>query len=216
MNFVKTCSYVLYMLTQEQLAHLKFPLGGMKKEETRTIAEKLGLCNAQKHDSQDICFVPDGYYVKFMEQYSGKKYHDGLILDESGTVIGTHHGAVRYTTGQRKGLGIATPLPMYVVKKDMEENVIIAGLETSLYANTLYADEMNWLSISCPSEKIYVKAKTRYRQEEQWATVYPEGESKIKLVFDQPQKAITIGQAVVLYKDDDIIGGGTIYRVSNS
>lgn len=212
----KDQSYVLYMLTQKQLARLKFPLGDITKEETRKIADKLNLCNAKKHDSQDICFVPDGNYVVFMEQYTGKKYPDGPIVDESGNVLGTHHGAVRYTTGQRRGLGIAAAEPIYVTGKDMKSNTVFAGPESALYADTLYADDMNWISIESPKKSTRVKAKTRYRQTEQWATVFPDGLDKIKLVFDKPQRAITIGQAVVLYDNDTVVGGGTITAVSDS
>lgn len=212
----KDQSYVLYMLTQKQLARLKFPLGEITKEETREIADKLKLCNAKKHDSQDICFVPDGDYVEFMEQYTGKKYPDGPIVDESGKVLGTHHGAVRYTTGQRKGLGIAAANPLYVTGKDMKSNTVFAGPESALYADTLCANDINWISVEPPVEELRVKAKTRYRQIEQWATVYPDGPERIKLVFDEPQRAITIGQAVVLYDGDVVVGGGTITDVSDT
>lgn len=210
----KDQSYVLYMLTQKQLSRLQFPLGEIKKEETRKIAEDLKLCNADKHDSQDICFVPDGDYVGFMEQYTGKKYPDGPILDPSGKVLGIHHGAVRYTTGQRKGLGISAERPLYVTGKDMEKNEVFVGEESDLYSDTLYADEINWISMDPPAEPIRVKARTRYRQQEQWATVYPDGTDKIKLVFDEPQRAITMGQAVVMYDGDIVVGGGTITAVS--
>lgn len=210
----KDQSYVLYMLTQKQLSRLQFPLGEILKEKTREIARELKLINAKKHDSQDICFVPDGDYVGFMEQYTGKKYPDGPILDESETVRGIHHGAVRYTRGQRKGLGISAEQPLYVIGKDMEKNLVFVGPESSLYSDTLYADEINWISIDPPAKAIRVKARTRYRQTEQWATVYPDGPEKIKLVFDQPQRAITIGQAVVMYDGDIVVGGGTIHDLS--
>ncbi len=206
----KDQSYVLYMLTQDQLTHLKFPLGEIRKEETREIAGKLGFVNAAKHDSQDICFVPDGDYVGFMEQYSGKKYPDGPIVDEDGRVRGTHHGAVHYTTGQRRGLGIAAERPLYVIRKDMESNTVFVGPESSLYSDTLYAEEVNWISSGGPFENLRVQAKTRYRQKEQWATVYPMDNHRIKLVFDEPQRAVTAGQAVVMYDGDIVVGGGTI------
>lgn len=206
----KDQSYVLYMLIQEQLAHLQFPLGDIPKEETRKIAEGLAFCNAAKHDSQDICFVPDGDYVGFMEQYTGKKYADGPIVDEAGNALGRHHGAVHYTIGQRKGLGIAADRPLYVTGKDMESNTVFVGPNEELYTDTLYADEMNWIAMEPPAENIRVKAKTRYRHKEQWATVYPQGKDKIKLIFDEPQRAITVGQSVVLYDDDIVVGGGTI------
>lgn len=212
----KDQSYVLYMLTQEQLARLQFPLGEIRKEETRRIAASMKLCNADKHDSQDICFVPDGDYVGFMEQYTGKKYPDGPIVNGSGKTLGTHHGAVRYTVGQRKGLGIAADRPLYVTGKDMESNTVYVGGEADLFSDTLYADEINWISIEPPQKEIRVKARTRYRQREQWATVFPEGNDRIKLVFDEPQRAITAGQAVVMYDDDTVVGGGTITAVSDT
>ncbi len=209
----KDQSYVLYMLTQEQLAHIKLPLGGRTKAEVRALAEQLHLINARKHDSQDICFVPDGDYAKFMEQYTGKRYPEGDFLDQSGTVVGTHRGAVRYTVGQRKGLRLALGAPVYVCGKDMAANTVSVGPESALYADTLMAEELNWISIPRLERPMRVKAKTRYRQAEQWATAYPEEQDKLRLVFDTPQRAITIGQAVVLYDGDTVVGGGTISRV---
>lgn len=209
----KDQSYVLYMLNQEQLAHTKFPLGEKTKAEVRQLAESLRFVNARKHDSQDICFVPDGDYVKFMEQYTGKHYPEGDFLDETGTIVGKHFGAVHYTIGQRKGLGLSMGSPVYVCGKDMANNTVTIGPETSLYAKTLTAEDMNWISISKLHGPMRVKAKTRYRQTEQWGIVYPEGTDQIKLVFDEPQRAVTIGQAVVLYDGDIVVGGGTITRV---
>lgn len=206
----KDQSYVLYMLTQEQLAHTLFPLGSRSKHKTREIAARLGLCNARKHDSQDICFVPDGDYVKFMEQYSGKHYPPGDFLDQEGKVVGRHQGAVRYTPGQRKGLGLAMGTPVYVCSKDMAANTVTVGPEKALYAHRLFAEDMNWISIPALEQPIRVKAKTRYRQTEQWATVSPAGEGRICVEFDAPQRAMTAGQAVVLYDGDVVVGGGTI------
>ena len=206
----KDQSYVLYMLTQKQLSRLLLPLGEIRKENIRKIASELKMCNAEKHDSQDICFVPDGDYAGFMEQYTGKKYPDGPILNAEGKLIGQHHGAVRYTVGQRKGLGIASSQPLYVTGKDMTKNIVYAGPESELYTATLYADDMNWISVEPPSGMIRLKAMTRYRQKEQWASVYPSGQSRVKVVFDEPQRAVTTEQAVVLYDEDNVAGGGTI------
>ena len=211
----KDQSYVLYMLTQKQLARIKFPLGEITKEEIRKKALELDMCNAKKHDSQDICFVPDGNYAGFMEQYTGKKYPDGPIINEEGKTIGKHHGTVRYTIGQRKGLGIAAGKPLYVIGKDMKNNIVYAGQESALYSDTLYAEEMNWISMEPPTGELRVKAQTRYRQIEHWATVYPEVLDRIKLVFDEPQKAAAVGQSVVLYDGDTVVGGGTITEVGN-
>ena len=212
----KDQTYVLYTLTQEELAHVKFPLGEMEsKEETRQIAEKLGLINAHKRESQDICFVPDGDYVGFMEKYQGKKYPPGSFLDLEGKAIGQHRGAVHYTLGQRKGLGLALGEPVYVCSKDMERNTVTVGPEAALFSTTLIAGDMNWISIPELKAPLAVLAKTRYNQKEQPATAYPLEKGKIKLVFQTPQRAITPGQATVLYTADGegyVVGGGTIER----
>lgn len=210
----KDQSYVLYMLTQQQLAQIKFPLGEKTKTETRQIAEQLHFCNAEKHDSQDICFVPDGDYVGFMEQYTGKQYREGDFLDSRGCIVGKHRGAVCYTQGQRKGLGLAMGEPVYVCGKDMQSNTVSVGPESSLYADVLFAEELNWISIPNLTRPLRVKAKTRYRQTEQWAVAYPEAGDRMRLKFDAPQRAITIGQAVVLYDGEVVVGGGTICGVS--
>ena len=206
----KDQSYVLYVLTQDQLAHTKFPLGGMDKPSIRKIAEEQGFCNARKHDSQDICFVPDGDYVGFMERYTGKYYPDGDFLDVNGNVVGRHHGAVRYTCGQRKGLGLALGAPVYVCGKDMEKNTVTVGPESELFKTTLIAGDFNWISVPELTAPMRVKAKARYRQAEQPATAYPLENGLVKVVFDEPQRAITRGQAVVLYDGDVVVGGGTI------
>lgn len=206
----KDQSYVLYMLTQDQLSHIQFPLGGKMKKEAREIAEQLGFCNARKHDSQDICFVPNGDYVKFMEQYTGKHYPAGAFLDLEGQPVGRHCGAVRYTLGQRKGLGLAMGEPVYVCGKDMAANTVTVGPENALYSSILLAEDMNWISIPQLKQPMRVKAKTRYRQAEQWAAVYPEQHGRVRLEFDVPQRAVTVGQAVVLYDGDVVVGGGTI------
>ena len=209
----KDQSYVLYMLTQEQLKRTQFPLGDKTKAEVRALAERLGFCNARKHDSQDICFVPGGDYVSFMEQYTGKHYPEGDFLDRDGRVVGRHRGAVRYTLGQRKGLNLAMGAPVYVCGKNMETNTVTVGSEEALYSKTLLAEEMNWISIPRLEQPMRVKAKARYRQTEQWATVYPEGDDSVRLEFDEPQRAVTVGQAAVLYDGDVVLGGGTITEV---
>ena len=209
----KDQSYVLYSLTQDQLAHTLFPLGGMHKDAVRAIAEEQGLCNARKHDSQDICFVPDGDYEKFMEDFTGKRYPAGDFLDEAGRKVGTHKGAVRYTIGQRKGLGLAMGAPVYVCAKDMQANTVTVGPEKSLFDRIVYAEEVNWIVIPALTAPLRVTARTRYHQVEQAATVYPAGGDRFRLEFDEPQRAPTPGQAVVLYQGDVVLGGGTIVRV---
>ena len=208
----KDQSYVLYMLTQEQLAHIRFPLGALSKSEVRRIAEAQGFCNSEKPDSQDICFISDGDYVAFFEQYTGKPYPTGDILDLSGQVIGQHRGAVRYTAGQRKGLGLALNKPVYVCRKDMTANTVTVGPEQSLYSQELWADDVNWIATDHLSGPMRVYAKIRYRQTEQPSTVYPDKSGKIRLLFDKPQRAVTAGQAAVLYNGDIVVGGGTILK----
>lgn len=206
----KDQSYVLYNLTQEQLAHTLFPLGELSKSEARQLAQQQGLINAAKHDSQDICFVPDGDYVAFMERYTGKHYLPGDFLDLSGKVVGRHRGAVGYTLGQRKGLGLAMGEPVYVCRKDMARNTVTVGPESELFSKVLWAEDMNWISIPRLEAPMRVQAKARYHQTAQWATIYPESDHRICCEFDTPQRAITPGQALVLYDGDVVVGGGTI------
>lgn len=209
----KDQSYVLYSLTQEQLAHTRFPLGGLSKQEARQIAEAQGFINARKHDSQDICFVPDGDYAAFMERYTGKAYQPGDFLDLNGNVVGKHQGAVRYTLGQRKGLGLAMGAPVYVCAKDMEKNTVTVGPNEALYSTTLIAEDWNWFPFPALTEPLHITAKARYNQPPQPATVYPEADGAARVVFDAPQRALTPGQAVVLYDGDMVVGGGTITKV---
>lgn len=206
----KDQSYVLYSLTQEQLAHTLFPLGGMSKSEIRKIAEANNLINAHKKDSQDICFVPDGKYAEFIESYTGKKYPDGDFVDLNGNVLGTHKGIIRYTIGQRKGLGLALPAPMYVCQKDLENNKVVLCSNGELFSKELYADNINLITCEKIDKPIKVNARVRYNQKEQPATVIQIEEDKLHIVFDEPQRAISKGQAVVLYDGDTVVGGGTI------
>ena len=209
----KDQTYFLYTLTQEQLAHTRFPLGELTKVEARAIAEEQGFINAKKRDSQDICFVPDGDYMAFMERYTGKTYENGNYLDLSGKVVGRHKGAVAYTLGQRKGLGLAMGAPVYVCDKDMSANTVTVGPNEALFHSSLRAADWNWIAIECLKEPIRVMAKARSRMIEQPATVYPEEGGFARVEFDEPQRAITPGQAVVLYDGDTVVGGGTITAV---
>ena len=209
----KDQSYVLYSLTQEQLAHTRFPLGGLSKAQAREIAEAQGFVNARKHDSQDICFVPDGDYVAFMQRHTGKDYPSGDFLDVNGNVVGHHQGAVRYTLGQRKGLGLAMGAPVYVYAKDMEKNTVTVGPNEALYSTSLLAADWNWFPFPELTEPLRVTAKARYNQPPQPATVYPEENGTARVVFDAPQRALTPGQAVVLYDGDMVVGGATIIKV---
>ena len=210
LDLSKDQSYVLYSLTQDQLAHTLFPLGEMTKQEARQMAESIGFTNARKHDSQDICFVPDGDYVSFIERTTGENFEKGDFVDLYGKVLGKHEGIIKYTIGQRKGLGIAFGEPIYVVKKDISTNSVILGKNSDLFATTLTATNINLISCNKITEPIRVKAKIRYNQKEQPATVYQIDNQRIKVVFDEPQRAITKGQSVVLYDGDIVVGGGII------
>ena len=212
----KDQSYVLYMLSQEQLARLWFPLGELSKAEVRAIAEGAGLVTESKHESQDICFIPDGDYGAFLERWTGRRDPEGEILDPDGRVIGRHRGAICYTIGQRRGLGVAAEHPFYVVAKDMEKHTVTVGPESALYSRELTASDFNWLSIPEPDRPLRATARTRYRQKEYAATARPLDGSRVRLVFDRPQRAITPGQALVLYDGDLVLGGGTIEGVGSS
>jgi tRNA-specific 2-thiouridylase len=167
----KDQSYVLYSLTQKQLSKTLLPLGSMTKTHVREIAEELNLINAHKHDSQDICFVPDGDYAKFIEQYTGKTYPCGDFIDEDGKVLGTHKGIIRYTVGQRKGLGLALPHPMYVKKKNLEDNKVILCENERLFSKELYATDLNLITCDKIDKPMNIKARVRYNQAEQEAVV---------------------------------------------
>lgn len=206
----KDQSYVLYGMTQEELAHTLFPLGEYRKSETRKIAEENGFLNAKKHDSQDICFVPDGDYGKFIENYTGRSFPPGNFVDGEGRILGRHKGIQRYTVGQRKGLGLALPEPLYVRELRPRDNTVVLGRNEELFSRSLDAGEMNWIAWETPPKEFRAKAKVRYRHPEQWATVTPTGPDTLRLEFDEPQRAITAGQAVVLYDGDTMLGGGTI------
>lgn len=206
----KDQSYFLAGLTQQQLSHALFPLGDLSKDQVRDIAQAQGFLNARKKDSQDICFIPDGDYKAFMEQYTGKHYPRGTFLDTNGNVVGCHCGAVGYTLGQRKGLGLAMGSPVYVCKKDMAANTVTVGPENLLFSNTLLARDSNFIPFDTLTAPLKVTAKARSRHNPQSATVYPEGDRKIRVEFDQPQRAITPGQAVVLYDGDLVLGSATI------
>lgn len=209
----KDQTYFLYNLDQHQLSHILFPLGGLEKDQVRQIAEAQLFINAKKQDSQDICFIPDGDYLSFIEQYTGKSYTPGDFLDLQGNVVGKHRGAVGYTLGQRKGLGVAMGTPVYVCSKDMDANTVTLGPNEALYHRTLRAKDWNWVSIPELTAPIRIMAKARSRMTEQPGWVYPEESGCARVEFDEPQRAITPGQAVVLYDGDTVVGGGTITEV---
>ena len=206
----KDQSYVLYDLTQETLARVKFPLGSLRKTEAREIAAEAGLINARKHDSQDICFVPGGDYTAFLEEYTGNPLTPGDYLNQEGCPVGKHRGAVCYTIGQRKGLGIALGAPAYVCAKDMGRNTVTLGPNEALFSPALLANDWVWFPFETLEAPMEVEAKIRHSQFSRPATVYPLENGFARVVFREPQRAISPGQAVVLYDGDVVVGGGTI------
>lgn len=210
MDESKDQSYVLYSLTQEQLKHTLFPLGHYRKTEIRRIAQENGFINHAKRDSQDICFVPDGNYAGFIEKHAGKIYPKGNFVNENGEILGTHNGIIRYTIGQRKGLGISGSCPLYVCAKNTDKNEILLGSAESLLQKEVIMNDINLISRSEINKPIRIKAKTRYNMKEQAASAVQLDENTIKITFDEPQRAITKGQAAVMYDGDTVVGGGTI------
>ena len=206
----KDQSYVLYQLSQHQLAHLLLPVGEYDKPSIRRSARQAGLINADKSDSQDICFVPDGDYTRFLQEYGGVKMIPGDFVDRAGHVLGRHKGLPCYTTGQRKGLGVSAGKHVYVLRKNARDNTILLGDNEELFTSVLTADRVNWISGETPASPLRVTAKTRYSQTEAAATVHPLPDGRIRVAFDVPQRAITAGQAVVLYDGEQVLGGGTI------
>jgi tRNA-uridine 2-sulfurtransferase len=227
-NRAKDQSYFLFELTQEQLSYALFPLGGMTKQETRDIAEAAGLPTAQKPESQEICFIPDGNYSRFIDRYldeqktlpqplvqieSVKKPPDptpGAIITMEGKVVGQHTGIHRYTVGQRKGIGISAPEPLYVVKVDAEKNQVVVGSPDHLLKREMIVTRPNWIAIETLTEPIRVSVKIRSRAEEASATIAPHEAGKVLVTFDELQRAITPGQATVFYDSDIVVGGGWI------
>lgn len=206
----KDQSYVLYQLGQHQLAQLLLPVGEYDKPSIRRSARQAGLINADKSDSQDICFVPDGDYTRFLQEYGGVKMIPGDFVDRAGHVLGRHKGLPCYTTGQRKGLGVSAGKHVYVLRKNVQDNTILLGDNEELFTSVLTADRVNWISGETPASPLRVTAKTRYSQTEAAATVHPLPDGRIRVEFDVPQRAITAGQAVVLYDGEQVLGGGTI------
>lgn len=207
----KDQSYVLYCLTQNQLARSRFPLGGLAKEEIRAIALEEGLVSAGRRDSQDICFVPDGDHAAFIRRHTGRDYPAGDFVAPDGRVLGRHGGIVRYTIGQRRGLGVSSADGrLYVTHIDPAANTVTLGPNEGLFSRVLEAREINFIPFDRLDAPLRVQAKVRYRQQGQPATVEQIGPDRIRVTFDRPQRAVTAGQAVVLYDGDVVIGGGII------
>ena len=206
----KDQSYVLYAMTQKQLSRTLFPLGDLAKSETRRIAEAAGFVNADKPDSQDICFVPDGNYAKIIELHMGHPAAPGTFIDPTGKVLGKHAGIIRYTVGQHRGLGIDTPGKRYVCAVNAANNTVTLGEAGDLMRRDAVVNDFNWIAGEAPASSIRCKAKLRYRQVEQPAVVTPRADGSVEILFDEPQRAVTPGQAAVLYDGDVVLGGGTV------
>lgn len=203
-------SYVLYPIPRELLGRTLFPLGGLTKAQAREMAERAGLANAQKRDSQDICFIPDGDYPAFLRRYGGVAFAPGDFVDAAGRVLGRHRGLPCYTTGQRRGLGVSAGRPLYVLGKDGPSNTVVLGDEEALYSRTVRAEDFNWVSLSPLEQPAPATAKTRYSQGEAPGVLYPEGGGRVRFVFDEPQRAVTAGQSLVCYQGEAVVGGGVI------
>ena len=206
----KDQSYVLYSLSQEQLAHTLLPLGTMTKDEVRRIAEEQGFVNAKKGESQDICFVPDGDHAAFLRRYTGKDYPEGDFIDTKGNVIGRHKGIVRYTIGQRRGLGVAADARLYVVKIDPEANTVTLGYENELLTESFKVTDLNLIVKEKLEGPVRLPVSIRYHQKPQPATVTQLSETEALIELDVPQRGISAGQAAVFYDGDCVFGGGTI------
>lgn len=207
----KDQTYVLYSMTQHQLSRVVFPLGGLSKDEVRKIAERHGFINARKPDSQDICFVPDGDYASFIEGRRGASL-PGDFVDENGKFIGKHNGIIRYTIGQRKGLGVALGSRTYVLDKDPVSNRVVLGPEESLFYKRVLVNSLNFIPFDSLTEPMRVLAKLRYRHTEQPAVIYPWENGQVMVEFDRPQRAPSPGQAAVFYDGEMVVGGGTIVK----
>lgn len=206
----KDQSYVLYALTQHQLAHLRLPLGEMDKEAVRALAREAGFANCGKPDSQDICFVPDGAYARFIWEHTGHTPEPGDFIDIDGCILGQHAGIECYTIGQRKGVGLSGAHPYYVVAKNADRNTVMLGEDEDLWREDLTAGELNWIAFDALTAPLRCAARTRYHQAETPCTVTPGEEGQAEVRFDAPVRAITPGQAVVFYDGDVVLGGGTI------
>jgi tRNA-specific 2-thiouridylase len=205
----KDQSYFLFTLSQQQLARVRFPLGDMDKEQVRAHAVRLGLHVADKGESQDICFIPDGDYVGFLERERGRTGPGGPIVHVSGQVLGHHEGTYRYTVGQRRGLGIAWPEPLYVVRIDASRQQVVVGEKACLDVTSLVVTDSHWM-IAVPQEPLQARCRIRYRHHEAPALLTPLADGRTEVRFEQPQQGVTPGQAAVFYDQDRVIGGGWI------
>ena len=206
----KDQSYVLHVLNQEQLSKAQFPLGVYTKEEVRQLAKKFDLPVAERPDSQDLCFLGNGDYREFLLRNVKDFINGGLIHNSQGEVIGKHDGLAMYTIGQRRGLGLSSPSPLYVIEKDIERNVLIVGSKEDLHQRKLLAKDVNWVSIEPPTSPLHAQVKIRYKAKTEWASIYPAESGYTELIFDHKISSITPGQAAVFYDNEICLGGGII------
>ncbi|MGM0445476.1 MAG: tRNA 2-thiouridine(34) synthase MnmA [Bacillota bacterium] len=206
----KDQSYMLYRMTQEQLKKVLFPLGNFSKKEIREMAKVFNLEIHDKEDSQDICFINDNKYIDFLKNHVNNLDNKGPILDIEGNKLGEHDGLYKYTIGQRRGLGISKPYPLYVIHLDINKNAVIVGKNKETFSRSFYIEKPNWIFYESLNEARIIKCKIRYNSPEKIATVYPEEKNQYKVVYKDKQRAITPGQSAVFYKDDYVIGGGII------
>jgi tRNA-uridine 2-sulfurtransferase len=206
----KDQTYALYPLTQEQLAHTLFPLGEFTKDHTRALAEEMGLLTAKKPDSQEICFVPDNDYARFLSRRAPDAVKPGRIVDGEGKVLGEHGGVANYTVGQRRRLGISSPIPLYVKELRPDTGDVIVGPDDALFARRLIAEEFNWIAEPPGEEPLAVRSKIRYTMKATPARLKDLGSGRVEVEFEEPQRAITPGQSVVCYDGDSVVGGGVI------
>ena len=214
-DLAKDQTYFLFGLTQEQLSRTLFPLGRLTKPEVREVARAHGLALAEKPDSQEICFIPGGDYKQFLAAYleeQGERVSEtaGELASSSGEVLGRHAGIFNFTVGQRKGLGVSSHAPLYVLSIDPASHRVTVGADAELATRTLHARGLNWISISTPTAPMRVRVKIRHRHEPAWATIEPAGPDEILAAFDEPQRAVTPGQSAVFYDGDEVVGGGWI------
>jgi tRNA-specific 2-thiouridylase len=218
LNQQKDQSYFLWELTQSQLSRAMFPLGDISKPEARDAARRHGLAVAEKKESQEICFVPDGDYAGFIDRYlesegeTSRLPGAGEIVDPTGRVIGQHSGIQRYTIGQRRGIGIADERPLYVISLDVEKNQVVVGADQALLKSEFVAAGVNWVAFDNPVEPVRAEVRVRYRHTAAPATITPLENNRARVVFDEPQRAITPGQATVFYSGDEVLGGGWIVK----
>jgi tRNA-specific 2-thiouridylase len=214
----KDQTYFLWELTQAQLSHAMFPLGEMSKAEVREAARQSDLAVAEKAESQEICFVPDGNYAGFIDRYlaaeglADERPEAGEIVSTSGEVLGAHRGIHRYTVGQRRGIGIARALPLYVVRIDAEENRVVVGESDELLSAEFTAAGVNWIAFDAPTGPVRAEVRIRYRHTAAPATIEPMPEGRVRVRLDEPQRAVTPGQATVFYRGDEVLGGGWIVK----